>query len=209
MVSQKVNIKDKRRGLKKFLKVLILIVVIVITVVVIYFAYLGFSSSNPENKIVLENPLNTIILGYATGDDGGIIELTLEEEEELIQEAVLEFDADYINYLLLALGVEGLHKSPTFENPKIEIDVGEVWGSEINKGSPNTQRGGIEGKDIRFIMTKEEAVKALLSNDAEDFMKNSVSSGRTQIEMVAGRVELFTKGYLGLYKDLTGDEALI
>ena len=38
-------------------------------------------------------------------------------------------------------------------------------------------------------------------------MKKSVMEGRTQIEVVAGKVELFSKGYLGLYKDLTGEEA--
>jgi len=207
MVNEVVNIRDKKRGLKKFIKILIGIFLIILIGLIGYFAYLGFSSSSGP-KIVLENPVNALVLNYASLNNG-VVEITEEEQQEIIQEAILEFDEDYINYILLALGVDQLHKSLTFENPKIEIDVGEVWGSEIEKGVPKTQKGEIEGEDVIFIMTKEEAVKGLLSNDIGVFMKDSVSSGRTQIDMVAGKVELFSKGYLGLYTSLTGEEAPI
>ena len=208
MVNEKINIRDKKRGLKRVLKILIGVFVVILIGLIIYFAYLGFSS-NSGNKIVLENPLSNLVLKYASFNNGGVVEITGEQQEEIIQDAILEFDANYINYILLALGVGGLHKSPTFENPKIELDVGEIWSSEIIKGSPQTKRGEIDGEDVRFIMSKEEAVKALLSNDIGVFMKDSVGSGRTQIEMIAGKVELFSKGYLSLYKDLTGQEAPI
>jgi len=208
MVNQRVNIRDKKRGVKKTLKVLIGIFVVILVGLVAYFAYLGISF-NSENKVILENPVSALILKYAPVTSEGIVEITQEQQDDIIQEAILEFDADYINYILLALGVGDLHKSPIFENPKIELDVEEVWSSEIVKGSPQTQRGEIGGEDVRFIMTKEEAVKALLSNDIGVFMKDSVSSGRTQIEMVVGKIELFSKGYLDLYTSLTGEEAPI
>ena len=37
-------------------------------------------------------------------------------------------------------------------------------------------------------------------------MKDSVSVGNTNIELVANKAELFAKGYLDMYKALTGEE---
>jgi hypothetical protein len=198
MVAQNVLVRDKWRVFKRVLIVLIILVVVLIVLFVVYSTGVFFGGGT---KIVLENPLGEIVLGYSeTG------QLSVEQVEAVVQEAILQFDEDYINYILVALGVNKLHKSITFENPKIEINVGEVWSSEIVKGVPNTVRGGIDKEDIRFVMSKEEAVRALLSDDIEGFMKDSVASGKTEVEMVAGKVELFSKGYLGLYTDLTGEE---
>ena len=171
----------------------------VVVGLMIYYAYLGFFSK--REKIVLENPLKDIVLKYSVGG-----EVSAEDVDAIVEEAVLEFNEDYINYLLVALGINNLHKSFTFETPKIEIDVGEVWSSEIIDGVPNTNKNEIENEDIKISLTKQEAVMTLLSQNIEQFMKDSVSGGRTNIEMVAGKVELFSKGYLSLYKDLTGDE---
>jgi len=206
MVSQRILVKDKKRNLKIFLKVSIVLLVFVFLGLMIYYSYLGIFSSDSENTIVLENPLNKIVLRYASYD-GGVIPITPEQQEEIILDGILEFNEDYINYILLALGVDKLHKSLSFENPRIKLDIGETWSSEIIRGVPNTYKRNIEEEDIKFIMTKEEGVRALLSNNLVDYMKESVITGRTQIEMVASKGELFSKGYLGLYEDLTGEEA--
>jgi len=199
MVNEKVNIRDKKRGLKRFLKISIFVFLFLLVGLMVYYAYLGFFSKG--ERVVLENPLKGIVFKYSV--EGRV---SAEDVGAVVEEAVLKFDKDYINYILVALGINNLHKSVTFENPKIEIDVGEVWSSEIVKGVPNTVNSPIDEEDIKITLSKEEAVMALLSQDIEQFMKESVSSGRTNIEMVVGKVELFNKGYLGLYKDLTGDE---
>ena len=200
MVNEKINIRDKKRGLKKFLKIFGIIVVFVVVIFAIYYTSTNLFSM--EEKIVLENPLKDIVLKYSI--EGRV---SAEDVGAVVEEAVLEFNENYINYILVALGINNLHKSVTFENPKIEIALGEdIWSSEIIKGIPNTINSPIDEEDIRITLTKEEAVMALLTQDIEQSMKESVSSGRTNIEMVAGKVELFNKGYLGLYKDLTGDE---
>lgn len=208
MVNERVNVKDKKRGLKFFLKILISFIFIILIGLIIYYAYLGFLKQNSENKIVLENPLANLVLKYGSINNENI-EINSEDEDKMIQEGILKFDENYINYILLALGVDKLHKSPTLSTPKLELDIGEIWNSEIIKGSPKTKKGEINNEDIRFIMSKEEAVRALLSKDIKVYMKDSVVNGRTQIEMVAGKVELFSKGYLDLYTSLTGEEANI
>ena len=60
--------------------------------------------------------------------------------------------------------------------------------------------------DLKIIISKRESVETLLSSDIEQFMKDSVASGNTKIEIVAGNTELFSKGYLKMYKELTGGE---
>ena len=169
-------------------------------VLIIVFAAGFILKKSKKVEVIVENPLKGIVL--ANTNEVGEVDV-----DEVVQQAVLEFNADYINYLLIALGTGYLHKSPLFENPLIEFDLeGEIWNSEINGGMPNSQKGGIDNEDLRISISKEEAVTGLLSQDIEQFMKDSVNNGNTQIEMIANKAELFTKGYLSMYKELTGEE---
>jgi hypothetical protein len=45
-----------------------------------------------------------------------------------------------------------------------------------------------------------------LAEDMTVFMKDSVSKGRTEIELLAGKFTLASKGYLQMYKDITGED---
>ena len=113
------------------------------------------------------------------------------------------FNENYISYILLSLGVNNLHSFPGFGNPIVELALdNEVWSSEIINGGLITIKALNENKDLRFVLSKEEAVKALLSQNIEQFMKDSVVSGRTRIEMIAVKPELLAKGYLDLYNAL-------
>jgi len=73
-------------------------------------------------------------------------------------------------------------------------------------GAPNTIKAGNDNKDLIIILSKEEAVRALLSQDIKQFLKDSVNNGDTKLEIVAGKVELASKGYLAMYKEITGKE---
>ena len=104
------------------------------------------------------------------------------------------------------MGVGNLYRSLIYGNPLVEFNLDdELWSSELIKGGLSTKKQDIDNEDLRVTISKEEAVRALLSPDIEQFMKASVANGRTQIEMVAGYTELFSKGYLKMYKDLTGE----
>ena len=182
------------------------------------------NDSNKGSVIVLENPLKDIILANTKE--------RVINQKAVIKEGVLNFDQTYINYLFSALGTSYLHKSLFgYGNPKIELvmDSGEskfspdstnpndnsqgfaddeTWNSELGDVN-NIQKTASDDPDIRVRMSKEEAVRALLSTDIKQYMKDDVSNGKVQIEMIAGKVELYSKGYLDMYKALTGEDANI
>ena len=190
MVNERVKVRDKHRVVKRVLKVLLILFIVGGILSAVFF--FGFFSKS-GNKIVLENPLKNLVFAN-TNAEGQV------DYNAVLQQGILEFDEDYINYLLFALGVGNLHSMIGFGNPIVEFNLdGEVWNSEVIKGGLNTRRGLNENKDLVISISKKEAVKGLLSSDLEQFMKDSVYNGNTQIEMVAGKIELFGKGYLSMY----------
>ena len=197
MVNEKVLIKDKYRQLKKFLFISGIFLVIIIILAGVYF-FGWFSGSG--DKIILENPLKNIVLSN-TNAQGQV------DYDAVVSEGVINFNVDYINYIMAALGIGKLHKSLMgYGNPVIEMNLNdEVWNSELKDGGLYSLQGDSDDEDLRVIMTKEEAVKALLSSDIAGFMKNSVTEGNTKIEMIAGKIELGSKGYLEMYSELTGE----
>tara|TARA_Y100000310_G_scaffold111916_1_gene110335 strand:- start:21751 stop:22362 length:612 start_codon:yes stop_codon:yes gene_type:complete len=199
MVNQKINAENKKEGIKKIIKTLIIIFVGILILIIVSAA--GFILKKSEKvEVVIENPLKDIV-SLNTNVIGEV------NVEAVVEQAVLDFDAEYINYLLISMGTGYLHNSLLFGNPLIEFVLeGETWNSEIKDGVPNSQKGGIDNEDLRITLSKEEAIRGLLSQDIEQFMKNSVNNGNVQIEMIANNVELFSKGYLTMYKELTGEE---
>tara|TARA_Y100000034_G_C6806095_1_gene361937 strand:+ start:345 stop:908 length:564 start_codon:yes stop_codon:yes gene_type:complete len=177
-----------------------LIIAVVVLIVIVAFAA-GYLLRKPRMvEIIIENPLNAIVA--ANTNSVGAIDVPA-----VIEQGVIEFDEEYINYLLVALGTGYLHKSIIGGNPILELVLeDETWNSEIIKGFPNSALGGIDNEDLRITISKEEAVKAILSSDITQFMKNSAVAGNIQLEMVAGYTELFAKGYLDMYNALTGEE---
>jgi len=197
MVNERVLVKKKWRRLRRILLVLILVffVVLILLVVLLFGMFLG----GDKIEIVVENPIKDII--FANTVEGVV------NKEAVIKQAVLEFDEDYINYILVGLGVGNLHKSLIYGNPILEFSIDdESWNSKLIGAELSSKKGTIDVEDLRIIITRREAVEAILAEDIEKFMKDSVASGRTGIEMVAGKVELASKGYLAMYKDLTGEE---
>lgn len=191
-------VKDKYRTLKRVLIILGIMIIIAMILTIVFFTDFF---TKPKNTIVLENPLKDIIIRN-TDAQGQV------NTDAVIQQGIQEFNINYINYLLAALGVNKLHKSLVgYGNPIVEFHLdNEVWSSEIIKGGLNTQKAPAQDLDLKIIISKQEAVLALLSPNIEQFMKDSVYNGNTKIEMIAGKVELGSKGYLAMYTQLTGEE---
>jgi hypothetical protein len=196
MVNERVNIRDKYRVHKKIIKVLLIIFVVVLILLIAFAA--GFLFKKPKTvEVVFENPLKNIILAN-TNANGEV------NVNKVIEQGVMEFNEDYINYILAGLGTDSLHSSILTGNPFLELVLrDEVWSSEIIGNIPKSKIGSIENEDLRITISKDEAVKAILSADIKKFMKDSVANGNTKIEMIAGKVELFSKGYLDMYNKLT------
>lgn len=199
MVNEKVLIKDKYRIFKKTIKIVLIFLIVVVIFVIIFF--IGFSMKNPKNEIFLENPLKEIV--FDNTNEAGLV-----NKGKVVEQGIIDFNSEYINYLIVALGVNHLHKSYIgYGDPIIEMKIdGESWTSKISGGALSTNKGDLEDKDLLITLSKQEAVEALISPDISSFMKDSVVEGRTGIEMIAGKVELGSKGYLAMYKEITGEE---
>lgn len=198
MGDKKVLIKDKRRRLKKILLIIFIILGIILVIAAVFFS--GFLFKGPKTEYVLENPLKDIITKNT--EEGEI------NYEKVIEQGILNFNEEYINYLLIALGIGKLYKSNIgYGNPVVELVIdNEVWNSEVKDSNLISKNGSIANKDLKISISKEEAVKALLSPDIEEFMKTSVAEGDIKIQIIAGKVELASKGYLSMYYDLTKEE---
>ncbi len=193
---------NKRAEVSNFIKITLVILIILLVILVGYFIFNKTDNNgNPENTIVLQNPLVGIVVANTV--NGNV------NQEAVIREGVLKFNETYIVYLLVAMEISDLHKSNIgYGNPKIEIILDEEdWNCELGSNFL-TKKGKSDDPDIRILMSKENAVKALMSSDIKQFMKNLVSNGKVQIEMVAGKVELLSKGYLEMSKNLGYDVKL-
>lgn len=189
--------KNKKEGKLKKIILGIIILIVISIFVLLYNNKLGVSEKK-EERIVLENPLKKIILKN-TNENGNI------NQERAIQDGVDGFSDEYINYILLSSGVGSLHSSIIGGNPAIELVIdGEVWSSQIEKGFLLTKKSQIDDEDFRITTSKEEIVKALLSSNPQEYLKNSLNSGNVKAELVAGKAELLSKGYLDMYNKLRG-----
>lgn len=196
MVNVRIRIRDKWANTKK---VFVIVGIVVLILVILGGMFMFGFFSGGKTEIILTNPLKNIVVENT--NEAGEVDVVA-----VLAQGILEFDENYINYILAALGVGNLHRSLLYGNPFIEFNLdNEVWSSELVKGGLNTKKQIIDNEDLRITISKEEAVRALLSQNIEQFMKDSVANGGTQIEMVAGKIELFGKGYLTMYKELTAE----
>jgi hypothetical protein len=174
------NKKNKRKK-KKLVIVLILVVLISLSLIGWYlFVGPDYSDLYLGSGKILKNPVSGLS----------------------IDEAVMNFDESGIYYLLVALKTYNLHSPPlSSNNPKIEIIVDDdIYSAIIDKGVIKIFKGEIEGEDIVIYTSKVEAVKMLKNLS---YVLNSFKNGLLRVELVAGEIELVSKGYLELYKTLT------
>jgi hypothetical protein len=184
---------------KKWFKILIIILVIIIIVLVACYFILfrkTTSSLNSSPGKPIENPLEKII--QQNTDSAGKV-----NTEAVIQQGVIEFNSEYISYILVALGVGNLHASILGDNPRVEFLMeNEIWSAEISNNQISIIKQAIANPDITISMSKPEAVKAILSSNVKEFMKTSVMNGNTKIEMKANKASLLSKGYMDMYNKL-------
>jgi hypothetical protein len=177
----------KRWGLGKTIA---LVVILFIIFIVGTFAYFIFRTPTGKGgagqaTVVLVNP--------ASG---------LSEEQ-----AVQQFNESFVLYLLYQIKANNLHNPPLSEStPKIKFYIDQdAYSAEVVDGVIFVKKGEMSNVDIIIRTTKQEGVKMLQSSQA---VVNSFSSGASDIEMVAGKATLFTKGYLKMYEELTGEKIL-
>lgn len=112
----------------------------------------------------------------------------------------------HINYVLTEMEFYNLHNIPlSSETPKINLKIDDDWySSEVKEGKITTKIGEITNPDLIIYTSSKEILDSIISTKTNEYMKESVSNGNTKIELNSGYTELFSKGYLSLYKELTG-----
>lgn len=158
------------------------IIVLVLFVIALFFYYaLAKPRNNFNSGEVLVNPA---------------INLSLEEIEQ-------QFDEKFVYYLLYYAEAYNLHNPPlSRDTPKIELKIGEdVYSAVVDDGNMLVAKTGIDERDIILITAKSEAAKMI---KYPEYIKDSFSSGKSSVELVANKATLFSKGYLNLYTKLTG-----
>ncbi len=114
---------------------------------------------------------------------------------------------EQVSFLLYSLNAYKLHKVPfSNNNPRIEIAIGEeFYISEVIENRIITTLGRAENKDISIVLSREEFLKILNSENLKQAVQESVAQEKMGLELVAGKPELLAKGYLSLYTEITGE----
>lgn len=186
----------KNKYLNKKVKILYILFFIIILIIILLLFYSKSYNPNKEESI-LEHPLKNIVL--ANTNKLGVI-----DKEKLMEQAIIDFDEDYVNYLSLSLGINKLHNSNLGHgNPKIKFVLdNEIWSIEIIDNNLLTKKHDITEEDIVIKTTKEDIIHILLSQDVKSSIENSLKSGNIKIEIIANKLELISKGYLEIYKKI-------
>ena len=169
--------------MNKSLKIiLILLPIILVLLALTYIYFVFYHKSNYDNTIIITNP----VVGLTD------------------QQAIEQFDESFVEFLLVSIGAQSLHNPPLSSNtPKIEIQLEDTtFSAEVKERLITVSQNSIEDKDIIIRTTKAEAVKMLRD---EEYIKQSFLEGSSTVELIASKTTLFTKGYLKIYTDLTGE----
>ncbi len=163
--------------------IILLLVVSIISGGIYYFSYY-----NKKNSSLANGNVGTRLANPAEG-------LSLEE-------AIAKFDEKFVYFLLVSIKAYNLH-NPLFSNdiPKMNIYVDDdVYSAKVIDGNIKVSKGNIEDEDIAIRTTKEEAVKMI--ND-KNYVRQSFQEGKSGIELISSKLELYSKGYLDIYDEFS------
>jgi len=162
------------------------------------------------NEGIIQNPIQEFALMFAEDSNeipegANVIHVQTEEGEKLIvvqsdleDFSISDIEKEIVNYGAIVLKLYNLHSVPfTNINPKVQVNIDDtVYSLEIIKGDIFIKDGEIKNPDIILRTTHEEIFKMI---EVNEYVSESVSSGKTSIEIVANKFVLFSKGYLSLY----------
>lgn len=161
---------------------------IILVAILIIGIFLYFSLFNPRHSANYETSLQEPV--------NPALELSQEE-------AIAVFNESFVYYVLYVIKAYNLHNPPlSSDTPKISFFVDQdAYNAEIINGNILINRGEISGGDIIISTSKEDAVKIMKD---PNYVRESYRNGSSKIELMAGKATLFAKGYLNLYKEVTG-----
>jgi hypothetical protein len=188
-------------------------------ILIISFIYMSVNGPNYTSDYLqkiqtgeIKNPIQEFALMFSEDiqeipEDANVLKIQTDEGEKLIiVQAEMEdidisdIEKELVNYGAVILKLYNLHSIPfTNINPEIQINIDEnIYFLEIIKGDIFLSDGEIQNPDIILRTTNEEIFKMI---ENEDYAEESISLGKTSIELVANKFILFSKGYLNLYNE--------
>lgn len=191
MVNERVIIINRKKKTKKIIKFFLIIFGFVLILSLSFLS--GFFLNRNIEKSKLKNPLENFTLVKSNGTINN----------SFIYEDIPELNKDFIDYLLIEFDVSNLHNSFLGEPPIIELEIDEeFWTSEIIKGIPNTEKEKADDADLLISVSEKDLIEILMSEDLNDSIEQSIRDNEIQFEMIATKIELFSKGYLEMYNRL-------
>ncbi|MBI2043122.1 hypothetical protein HYT25_01910 [Candidatus Pacearchaeota archaeon] len=166
-------------------------------------SYVYFSINGTDYSSLYSDRISSGEIKKPTTQFNQTTENNTESTENEINQLVI--DKDLVRYFSSLLKVYNLHNIPyTSITPKIQIYIEDTaYFEEIIDGEIIINEGERKDKDIIIRTNLEEMAKMI---EDSNYLKNSFSSGGSQIETVADKFTLFSKGYLNLYKEWTGTD---
>lgn len=187
-------LKSGKMGRRAVILIIVFLILIVLGGILSYFVFFGKSKTSSERS------------GATVSSGGGGKALVNPAAGLSIEEAVNKFDESFVFYILVNIKAYNLHP-PMFgsDTPKIEFYVGNaLYNSEIVEGKIKVGKGEIADKDIIIWTSAVEAVKMVQDSN---YISESFKSGASKVELIAGNIELASKGYISLYNELAGSSA--
>jgi len=113
--------------------------------------------------------------------------------------SIEEMEKEFIYYAAVKLKIYNLQEIPfTSIRPQIQIQIdNRSYFVEVSEGEIFVNKGLAENPDIILKTGYEEIFKMTEADISESF-----SSGKSEIEIVANKFVLFSKGYLNFYREL-------
>lgn len=178
--------------IKKAKKPKVILVCAVIALILIFsFSITGYSIFFSKQKKEVANPLAGF--GATSGS----------RNSQIVSIDEIEIAPAFVSYLLNEIGAWKLRKNPfTFEKPMINLKVDEKSFYSIIDDSIQTFEGIREDADIEFVSTKQTVIAAMINENPGEVFKESIYRGETTLSLIAGKAELYVKGYLSLYDSL-------
>ncbi len=134
-------------------------------------------------------------------------EISRKKNEHIVTKQInkSELEIDQINFLMFHIDADELHNTPLSGNtPKIQIIAGnKIFITEIIRGVINTTKKDIGKPDLIITGEEKEFINVINSNPKESVQK-AVEKGDISVQVVSNYKTLYLKGYLKLYKKLTG-----
>jgi hypothetical protein len=147
---------------------------------------------------IIQNPISEYQLSQGASSGGNksisdIIHLVGIQGIDLTK-----LESSSINYMSVQLYLYNLHNIPlTNNNPRIQVYLENTsYSIEIIKGEIYVTQKVTKSPDI-IIRTTLDEVSKIIENP--EYAKDSISSGKSSVEIVANKLVLLLKGYAKIY----------